>query len=197
MVRGRSRRAQRGGVSGRWVLALACVVWGHARGQGGAAAPPQETLESMVDAHMEALDRRAAAFWQQGLPGEAVERVVADEPARAASLSITVLQASIQLAQPMHSICRPWRISIPVGQTCTQRLHACRQWIDQRVESRGGCQQWTVPVNHYWGRAESLQQGAGCTFKCMAVQEPGRRGGAPSAVSSPLHGKHTLVRLKQ
>ena len=60
-------------MSGRWVLALACVVWGHARGQGGAAAPPQETLESMVDAHMEALDRRAAAFWQQGLPGEAVK----------------------------------------------------------------------------------------------------------------------------
>ena len=33
----------------------------------------QETLESMVDAHMEALDRRAAALWQQGLPGEAVK----------------------------------------------------------------------------------------------------------------------------
>ena len=27
-------------------------------------------------------------------------------------------------AQPMHSYCRPWRMSMPVGQTCTQMLQS-------------------------------------------------------------------------
>ena len=36
------------------MLALACSVWGHAWGHGGGVQ--QETLESMVDAHLEALD---------------------------------------------------------------------------------------------------------------------------------------------
>ena len=35
--------------------------------------------------------------------------------------AITSSQASMQAAQPMHSSCRPWRMSIPVGQTLTHR----------------------------------------------------------------------------
>ena len=42
-------------------------------------------------------------------------------PAARPSRAITSSQASMQAAHPMHSSCRPWRMSIPVGQTLTHR----------------------------------------------------------------------------
>ena len=40
-------------------------------------------------------------------------------PRLRSSLSITASQASMHWAQPMHSICRPLRMSMPVGHTVT------------------------------------------------------------------------------
>ncbi len=53
---------------------------------------------------------------------EAALRVVAHQSAAGVpTLSMISSQASMQVAQPMHSICRPLRMSMPVGQTWTQR----------------------------------------------------------------------------
>jgi tetratricopeptide (TPR) repeat protein len=52
-----------------WALVLAFLCWEETSAQDD----DRETLDSMVDAHMEALDKRAASWWQQNQVAEAVK----------------------------------------------------------------------------------------------------------------------------
>ena len=52
-----------------WALVLAFLCWEETSAQDD----DHETLDSMVDAHMEALDQRAASWWQQNQVAEAVK----------------------------------------------------------------------------------------------------------------------------
>jgi len=58
---------------GALVLLLLSLWWWAAVAQVYGNGVPEETLESMVDTHMETLDRRASALWKQGAVGEAVK----------------------------------------------------------------------------------------------------------------------------
>jgi len=84
-----------------WAIVVVCLCWGETSAQDGS----QETLDSMVDAHMEELDKRAAERWRQNQIGEAAklyEEMAAYRP-RHADSHFNVGIARYALGQ--HSAC--------------------------------------------------------------------------------------------
>ena len=120
---------------GRWRRALAllvCAWWNQARvcGQGGPTHA--ETLESMVDGHMESLDRRAAAHWAQGRPDKAVtlyEEMAAYRPRHADShFNVGIAQYALgEHAKCMQALDRALRLpsGVPHHSMYHQQMAAC------------------------------------------------------------------------
>ena len=118
---------------GRRALALLlCAWWNQARvcGQGGPAHA--ETLESMVDGHMESLDRRAAAHWAQGRPDKAAtlyEEMAAYRPRHADShFNVGIAQYALgEHAKCMQALDRALRLpsGVPHHSMYHQQMAAC------------------------------------------------------------------------
>jgi len=96
--------------------------------------------------------------------GQVLFRIVADQATRKTERIHDVLQASMHSPHEMHLYCRPSRMSMPTGQTCTHRPQSTQSprpfsWRSARVRWPARAVARRVPLRRAWHRKHGQRLG--------------------------------------
>src|SRR3546814_7438172 len=71
---------------------------------------------------------------------------------------MTSSQASMQAPQAMHSYCRPLRMSMPTGQTCTHMVQSMQSPSSSNANFGSGCASAPVRSEEHTSELQSLMR---------------------------------------